>query len=157
MQFEEFLSVLDLLKNPAKYEAQVAELQARNDAIQESIKQLGVVGDVAKAKAAAEKLKDKAQAALDKASAEAEAILTTARSAYDKRHEELKAKEVVADQAIANYNTIKNQHAARENELRQQEKAAAALQEALAKQQADLAVKQAEVDERLTKLRQVMG
>ena len=55
MQFEEFLSILDLLKTPAKYEAQVAELQARNDAIQESIKQLGIVGDIAKAQAAVAK------------------------------------------------------------------------------------------------------
>ena len=157
MQFEEFLSVLALLKDPVKYEALVADLQARDTAIQESIKQLGVVGDIAKAKDAAAKLNDKAQATLDKASKEAEAILATARTAYDKRHEELKAKEVVADQAIANYNTIKSQQQARENELRQQEKAVAALQESLAKQQADLAVKQAEVDERLTKLRQVMG
>lgn len=157
MQFEEFLSVLDLLKNPAKYEAQIADLQERDKAIQESIKQLGVVGDIAKAKDAAAKLQEKAQAAVDKATKEAESIVAGARSAYDKRNEELKAKEVIADQAIANYNTIKNQQAARENELRQQEKAVAALQEALAKQQAELAVKQAEVDERLTKLRQVMG
>lgn len=157
MQFEEFLSVLDLLKNPAKYEAQIADLQERDKAIQESIKQLGVVGDIAKAKDAAAKLQEKAQAAIDKATKEAESIVAGARSAYDKRNEELKAKEIIADQAIANYNTIKNQQAARENELRQQEKAVAALQEALAKQQAELAVKQAEVDERLTKLRQVMG
>lgn len=157
MQFEEFLSVLDLLKNPTKYEAQIADLQERDKVIQESIKQLGVVGDIAKAKDAAAKLQEKAQAAVDKATKEAESIVAGARSAYDKRNEELKAKEVIADQAIANYNTIKNQQAARENELRQQEKAVAALQEALAKQQAELTVKQAEVDERLTKLRQVMG
>ena len=157
MQFEEFLSILDLLKTPAKYEAQVAELQARNDAIQESIKQLGVVGDIAKAQAAVAKQADKAQAIVDKAIKEAEAIVAGAQSAFDKRHAELKDKEVIADQAIANYNTIKNQQASRENELRVQEKTVNALQEVLAKQQAELAVKQAEVDARLDKLRQAMG
>ena len=157
MQFEEFLSILDLLKTPAKYEAQVAELQARNDAIQESIKQLGVVGDIAKAQAAVAKQADKAQAIVDKATKEAEAIVAGAQSAFDKRHAELKDKEVIADQAIANYNTIKNQQASRENELRVQEKTVNALQEVLAKQQAELAVKQAEVDARLDKLRQAMG
>ena len=157
MQFEEFLSILDLLKTPAKYEAQVAELQARNDAIQESIKQLGVVGDIAKAQAAVAKQADKAQAIVDKAIKEAEAIVAGAQSAFDKRHAELKDKEVIADQAIANYNTIKNQQASRENELRVQEKTVNTLQEVLAKQQAELAVKQAEVDARLDKLRQAMG
>ena len=157
MQFEEFLSILDLLKTPAKYEAQVAELQARNDAIQESIKQLGIVGDIAKAQAAVAKQADKAQAVLDKANKDAEAIVAGAQSAFDKRNAELKDKEVIADQAIANYNTIKSQQTSRENELRVQEKTVNALQEVLAKQQAELAVKQTEVDARLDKLRQAMG
>jgi len=157
MQFEEFLSILDMLKTPAKYEAQIAELQARNDSIQESIKQMGVVGDIAKAQAAIAKQTDKAQAVLDAATKEAAALVAGAQVAFDKRNAELKAKEVVADQAIANYNTIKNQQVSRENELRVQEKAVATVQEVLAKQQADLAVKQAEVDARLDKLRQAMG
>ena len=157
MQFEEFLSILDLLKTPAKYEAQIAELQARNDAIQSSIKQLGVVGDIAKAKAAAERLNDKALALVDQASVEAAKIVAGAQAAFDKRNAELKEKEIVADQAIANYNTIKNQQAARDNELRLQEKAVAATQESLAKIQAELAAKLVEVDARLDKLRQAMG
>ena len=157
MQFDDFLKVLDLLKDPAKYEAQVKELEARNQAIQDSIAQLGVVGDVAKAKAKAEALANKAEALVASAQEQAAEIVANAQTAFDKRHAELKEREVVADQALADLRTIKSQTAARENELRAQEKQATALQEQLQKTRDELAAKQAEVDERLAKLRQVMG
>lgn len=157
MQFEEFLSVIDLLKDTKKYEAKVAELKAREQAIQDSITQLGVVGDVVKAKAQADATIVKAEDLLAKATKQAEQVLAGAQTAYDKRHTELQAREVVADQALANYNTIKNQLASREDALRAKEKEADALRAALQKQQEELSVKQVEVDERLAKLRQVMG
>ena len=157
MQFDEFLGVLDLLKDPVKYEQKVNELKAHNQSIQDSIAQMGVTGDVVKAQAKADKLVAKAEAILATAQADAETLIANARNVYNAKFEEIKQREVVADQALANYNTIKNQTAAREQELRQAEKAAVALQAVLAAQQADLNTKQAEVDERLNKLRQVMG
>ena len=157
MQFDEFLKVLDLLKDPASYSAKVKELEDRNKAIQDSITQLGVVGDVAKAKAKAEALADKAEALVTNAQKQAEEIVSGSQRAFDKRHEEIKAREVVADQALSELRTIKSQTASRENELRVKEKEAAALQEQLQKTREELAIKQAELDERLTKLRQVMG
>jgi chromosome segregation ATPase len=157
MQFDEFLSVIDLLKDTTKYEAKVAELQAREQAIQDAITQLGVVGDIAKAKEQAAKLSNQAQASVEKAAVEAAKIIYDAQTAYDKRHSELKSREVVADQAIANYNTIKSQLAGREDALRAQEKVVETLRDSLQKQLDEAAVKQVEVDARLEKLRQAMG
>ena len=157
MQFDDFLKVVDLLKDPAKYEAKVAELQSRNDAIQASIAELGIKGDIGKAQAKAEALVTKAEQTVADATVQAEVIVANARSAFDKRHTELKAREVVSDQALANYNTIKAQQAGREDALRTSEKAIDALRSTLETERASLAAKQLEVDERLAKLRQVMG
>lgn len=157
MQFDDFLKVVDLLKDPAQYEVKVAELLAREAAIQASIEQMGVVGDVVKAKAKADALVAKAQAILDAATAQAQTILTGAQGAFDKRHTELQAREVVADQALADYNTIKGQFARRSDDLRSEEKTIIAAKAQLQADQADLATKQQEVESRLAKLREVMG
>ncbi len=157
MQFDEFMDVLHLIKNPAKYEALVNELLARNKAIQDSITQLGVVGDIAKARRQVESNLAMSQASIVSAQKQATEIIAGAEVAYTARHEELKAREVVSDQALANYNMIKSQITARENELRTAEKQLTAAQVQLGKDRDDLAVKQAEVDVRLEKLRQVMG
>jgi len=143
MQFDDFLKVVDLLKDPAQYEAKVAELQAREAAIQDAIKQLGVVGDVSKAKAKADALVVKADAIVADATAQAQTIITGAQAAFDKRHTELQAREVVADQAMADYNTMKNQFATRSNELSQGEKALNAARVQLQADLFDLASKQA--------------
>ncbi len=157
MQFDEFMDVLNLIKNPAKYEALVNELLTRNKAIQDSITQLGVVGDVAKARRQVESNLAMSQASIASAQKQASEIIAGAEVAYTARHEELKAREVVSDQALANYNTIKSQITARENELRMAEKQLTAAQVQLGKDRDELATKQAEVEMRLEKLRQVMG
>lgn len=157
MQFDEFLSVIDLLKDTKKYEAKVAELKAREQAIQDSITQLNVVGDINKAQTKANAAVLKAEETLSAASKQADQIIAAAQVVFDKRHAELKEREMVAEQAITDYNTIKSQLASREEVFRSKEKAVEALREILQKQQDEFTVKQAEVDERLTKLRQVMG
>ena len=157
MQFDDFLKVVDLLKDPAQYEAKVAELQARQDSIQASIDEMGIKGDIVKAQSQADALVAKADTILANATADARTIIANAQIVFDKRHAELQVREAAADQAITDYNTIKNQQLFRENELRQKEKAVETLQATLAKQQAELADKQIEVDARLDKLRQVMG
>ena len=157
MQFDDFLKVVDLLKDPAQYEAKVAELQARQDSIQASIDEMGIKGDIVKAQSKADALVAKADTILANATADARTIIANAQTVFDKRHVELQVREAAADQAITDYNTIKNQQLFRENELRQKEKAVETLQATLAKQQAELADKQIEVDARLDKLRQVMG
>jgi hypothetical protein len=157
MQFDDFLKVVDLLKDPAQYEAKVAELQAREDAINAAIKQMGLGDDVFKAKAKADALVAKAEQAVSNATAQAQTIIIGAQAAFDKRHTELQAREVVADQALADYNTIKNQLVFRSNELSQGEKTLNAARVQLQADLADLASKQQEVDARLAKLREAMG
>lgn len=157
MQFDDFLKVVDLLKDPAQYEAKVAELQARNDAIQASIAELGIKGDIAKAQATADALVAKADLILANATADARTIVANAQTAFDKRYAEIQAREVIADQALADYNTMKNSFAVRSDELRAGEKALATARAQLQADQADLTSKQLEVDQRLDKLRQVMN
>lgn len=155
--YDDFLSVLDLIKNQDKYAAAVAELVARNQSIQDSIVQLNVVGDIDKAqKSAAFKNAQADQALLD-AQVQANKIIADAQKAYDSKFADIQAREVVADQALANYNTIKNQLTGRENDLRQAEKLVEQQRVALDKALADTAAKQVELDARLDKLRQVMG
>ena len=157
MQFDDFLKIIDLLKNPDSYQAQVAELTARNQAIQDSITQLNIGSDIAQATAAAHALNDQAQVMIVQATAQAADIIAGAQKAFDSKYAEIAIREVAADQALANYNGIKAQWAARDSELRVAEKALVAGQAQLLQDQSDLRVKQAEVDDRLTKLRQVMG
>jgi hypothetical protein len=157
MQFDDFLKVIDLLKDPAQYGAKVAELQAREDAINAAIKQMGLGDDVVKAKAKADALVAKAEQAISNATTQAQTIITGAQTAFDKRNIELQAREVVADQVMADYNTIKNQFAFRSNELSQGEKSLNAARVQLQADLADLASKQQEVDARLAKLREAMG
>lgn len=156
MQFDEFLSVLDLLKNPAQYEAQIADLTARNQAIQDSIAQMGVVGDVVKAQTKANQLFAAAQEAIVAANRQAEQLVAGAQTAFDTRNQAIQEREVAADQILANYNGLKASSAAREADLRAAEKAVAAAQAQIAATQADLQVKQTEVDQRLLKLREAM-
>jgi hypothetical protein len=157
MQFDDFLKVVDLLKDPAQYEAKIAELQARQDAIQASIMEMGIKGDIAKAQSKADALIAKADLILANANADAQTIISNAQAVFDKRHADLQLREVIADQAMADYNTMKNQFTTRSEELRTGEKALATARAQLQADQADLASKQLEVEQRLDKLRQVMN
>ena len=155
--YDDFLSVLELIKNPDLYKTKVDELIAREQAIQEAIKQLGIVGDIDKARKKVEAQLASADKAVTDAKTLADKIVSDAQGVFDKRHEELKQREIVADQAIANYNTIKTQQMSRENDLRQAEKFVEQQKATVAKELLDVATKQAELDSRLEKLRQVMG
>jgi DNA primase large subunit len=157
MQFDDFMQVLDLIKNPKDYEAKVKDLIAQQATIQSLIDELNVKGDVAKAQEQAATLVKQAQAKVEAANKQAAEIIAGAQAAFDKRNAELQVREVIADQKLADYNTMKANEAARNEALRQQEKQLSALQADLEDTKASLRVAQAEVDERLTKLRQAMG
>lgn len=157
MQFNEFLDILDLIKNVDKYEAALKQLTDRKQQIEDAIAEYHVVGDIGKAKQAAEKQKVEAVALLEKAKEEAKTIVDTSRSVYDKRHDELKKREILAEQAITNYTAIQAQMISRENEFASKERSIETLRKTLQTQQDELSIKSREVDERLGKLRQVMG
>lgn len=157
MQFDDFLKVIDLLKDPVQYEVKIAELKARDAAIQSSIAELGVKGDINKAQAKVDALLVKAEKIVSEATTQAQTIITNAQAAFDKRHLDLKAREVVADQAVANYNTIKEQLAARQEVLRAGEKLIENQRVFLEQERVTLRTAQLEVDERLAKLRQAMN
>lgn len=157
MQFDDFLKVVDLLKDPAQYEAKVAELTDREAGINAAIAELAEKSGIISTLEGAQKKLAESAAVLDDAKVQAQAIITGAQTAFDKRNTELQAREVIADQAMADYNTIKNQLAFRSNELSQGEKALNSARAQLQADLADLANKQKEVDARLAKLREAMG
>lgn len=157
MQFDEFIKILDLLKEPAKYEAQMKMLKDQQDSIQESIKELGVVGDIAKAKKKADNLTSIAEKTLEDAKVEAEKIVATAQKSFDERYADLLKREAAADEAMTTFRNQKITWASRAEEHRAKEQQLYNMEKSLLAGQAELAKRQAEVDERLTKLRQVMG
>lgn len=155
--YNDFMQVLDLIKNPDKYQAQLQVLMDKQQAIDASIAEMGVKGDIATAKQDAQSLVEQAKAIVEDAKSQATKIVTAAQTAFDKRNADLKDREIIADQKLANYNTMKATEAARNDALRQQEKQLAVMQKDLETQKATLATAQAEVDARLDKLRQAMG
>jgi multidrug resistance efflux pump len=157
MQFDDFMQVLDLIKNPKDYEAKVKDLIAQQKAIQDSIDELNIKGDIGKARDDANTLVKQAKAKVEAANKQAADIIAGAQASFDKRNAELQVREVIADQKFADYNTMKAQEAARNEALRVQEKQLSAMQADLESTKATLRSAQAEVDERLNKLRQAMG
>lgn len=157
MQFDEFIKILDLLKEPAKYEAQMKMLKDQQDSIQESIKQLGVVGNIVTAKKKADNLTEIAEKKLADAQVEAEKIISTAQKSFDERYADLVKREAAADEAMTTFRNHKMTWGARAEEHRAKEQQLHSMEKGLLAGQAELAKRQAEVDERLAKLRQVMG
>ena len=157
MQFDAFLSILDLLQNPDKYAAQIAELKRQNEVIQASTKEYGLTGDVVRAQKKADKAMEDAVAFIEKTKVEAAKILADATSAFDARYADLQTREVAAEQAITAFRNSKLTWAQRQAEHKAKEESIAASQKQLEAGYAALAEKQKEVDERLAKLRQVMG
>lgn len=157
MQFDEFLSVVDLLQNTTKYSSRIEELKKQEQAIKDATEQLNVVGEIAKVKQQTAKLNEQAKAALQTAQDTATKIVADAQVVFDKRHADLKAREIVAEQAITDYNAIKASQIARDEAFRLKEKETTNLRASLQAQLDAVAVKQLDVDERLAKLRSAMG
>lgn len=157
MQFDEFLKVLDLLQNPDKYAAQIAELTTRHEEIKTSIGHLNDRVNVAVTQATADKNLADAKEIVDKAKQEAQQILAKAQQAFDKRLADLQVRETAAEQAIQAYQQSKQQWADRKAEHIAKENQLNAFQKQLDTVQQDLTKKQLEVDARLSKLRDVMG
>ena len=157
MQFDDFLKIIDLLQNPTNYKAQIDELKDRQKAIEDALSNLAIGSDISKAKIQADNLNAQAVDAVAQATAQAAQIIAGAQTAFDAKFAELQVREVAADQAIADYNQIKSQQTARENDLRSAEKDLEKARVQLNADQSDLRDKQAEVDIRLSKLREAMG
>ena len=157
MQFDDFLKVLDLLQNPDKYAAQIAELTQRHESIQVSIEHMNNRIAVAVTQEEADKNLAEAKKIVADAKEEAKKIVEKAGASFDKKLADLVVRETAADQAIQAHQNAKLMWAERKAEHIAKENQLASLRKQLDDGLADLAVKQAEVDARLNKLRQAMG
>jgi chromosome segregation ATPase len=157
MQFEEFLSVLDLLQNPDKYAAKIDELTQREAGIKLSIEHINDRVDVAITHETANQALEDATKVLKEAKEQAQKLLATQQASFDKRLADLQVREIAAEQAMNTYRHSKQQWSQRAEEHRAKEEQLVNTQKQLEADRADLSSKQAEVEVRLTKLRQVMG
>ena len=150
-------ALLELVTNPDKYKAMVADLQDRQKALDASIAVVGTISEINELKAKAEKALVKAnkeaEKVLNEAVEKAEAIVADAKKVSEEAYAQkasVQAREAVAkaDKAQAQ-ETIKSY----EDKVKAVEKAQARI-DALYKELSD---KELELNERLAKLRSVMA
>jgi NACalpha-BTF3-like transcription factor len=156
MNFESIEQFLDLVVNPAKYQAAIAELKAQQKAIESAIAVTHDIATITEHKAAAQR-----------DSAAAKEVLSRARVSAEKLNEKTVAELNRQAQVLQDKDTAL---VAREQAIIDREKAAAAFEasnkekfddltkkeEHLTNWYARLADQQAEIDSRLEKLRSVM-
>jgi len=157
MHFDEFLKVLDLLQNPDKYAAQIAELTEREESIKLSIEHLNARIDAAITQEQADAFLTESADVLAKAKVTAQDTIAKAQASFDKRLADLQVRETAADQAMQTFQNSKIQWAARKAEHIAKENELLNGRKQLDADLEDLRSKQAEVDARLNKLRQAMG
>ena len=157
MNFDELFDFVQLIKDPKKYEAKLLELKAYDASIKANIALSDDVNDIETAKKMAVEALNKNNAILANANAEAQKILDGARAVYDKKFQELGATQREAENAIAKQKqqelVIKQQAEA----LAKDQNDLAALRSQLEVERQQVAQLQKEVDERLEKLKSVMG
>ncbi len=154
MNLKDFLDFADFVKNVEKYEARVQSLKDENDRLETNIKLTAEVVDIPRTKELTEKLLTEARVTLASAKEEAKTIVERAKASYDKRLAEVTTKEAAAENALANSRTVLTEAQTLHSTL------IAELQRQLSsvdKQQKALQASQTEVDERLVKLKSVMG
>lgn len=157
MQFDVFLSILDLLQNPDKYAAQIAELKRQDESIQASTKEYGLTGDVVRAQKKADRAVEDANALMEQAKIDAAKIQADASSAFDAKYKDRQIREIAAEQAITAFRNSKLTWAQHQADHRAKEESLAAAQKQLEIGREALVKDKQEVSERLSKLRQVMG
>ena len=152
----EISQFLDLVANPGKYQQALAELDARQAAINSAIELTGKVSEIVSLREQAEVDRKAAAKTLADATEEAKTILAKAREAINKHAKtvddrEAKANKLDAEvkQAKAEFEEFKQQHAFVAKEQEDKEKH-------LVNWSARLADQQQEVNDRLEKLKAVM-
>lgn len=154
MNIKDFLDFVAFVKDVEKYEARVQALKDENDRLETNIRLTSEVAEVAYNRERANKLHEEAKAVLEEAKAEALATKEKAKSVYDKRLADVAAREaVVLEKQTEAANLLKEAKAVNEQ-----------LNAELQKQLSIVATKEAalneatkEVEERLAKLKSVMG
>jgi chromosome segregation ATPase len=157
MNFDDLFDFVQLIKDPKKYEAKLLELKAYDASIKANIALSDDVNDIETAKKMAVEALNKNNAILANANAEAQKILDGARAVYDKKFQELAITQREAENAIAKQKQQELVIKQQANSLAKDQSDLATLRSQLEFERQQVAQLQKEVDERLEKLKSVMG
>lgn len=154
MNIKEFLDFVDFLKNVDKYEQRVKLLQDENTRLENNIRLTSEIADIPKTKELTAQLLEEAKVTLATAKQDAADIKEKAKTSFDKKLAEVLARETEATAKLA-----EGQKALKEANILH-----TGLIAELKKQQTELTAKEAllsstqlEVEDRLAKLKSVMG
>lgn len=157
MNIQDLTEFMDLVKNPAKYEAYLKEIKDAKDQLNAAAELVGKAADIDKLQKKAAKLVESAEAKAQKLEDEANASIKQRQAAYDKMFEDLtkQTADVVtmkqeSDSKFAQAVAIEKDVADRERKLRVD-------QAAYNVASSELSKKTIEVEEKLSKLRTLLG
>jgi hypothetical protein len=157
IRFDELLDFISFVKDADSFEKKLVELKTREDAIVAATENFNLKDDIATEKAEAAAQLEYAAEIVAQAKVDGEAIKKRIQDVYDKKFVKLQEREVKADQVFADMNAQRATWVSREQSIAAQEKTTNALQLDVSTREAALSIKEAEVEARLEKLRQVMG
>lgn len=157
MNIQDLTEFMDLVKNPAKYEAYLNEIKDAKDQLNAAAELVGKAADIDKLQKKANKLVESAEAKAQKLEEEVAASIKQRQAVYDKMFEDLtkQTAEVVtmkqeSDSKFAQAVAIEKDVADRERKLRVD-------QAAYNVASSELSKKTIEVEEKLAKLRTLLG
>ena len=157
MNLQDISDFLDLIKNPAKYEKYLTELKDAKDQLQAAAELVGKANDIEKLQAKAAKLVENAEAKAAKIEAEATAAAAKRQEAYDQLFAELAQKEAAFTKVKQETDVKYAQTIQLQKQLNDFERTLRVDQKAYDVAAADLAKKTEEVEDKLAKLRALMG
>lgn len=157
MNLQDISDFLDLIKNPAKYEKYLTELKDAKDQLQAAAELVGKANDIEKLQAKAAKLVENAEAKAAKIEAEATAAAAKRQEAYDTLFAELTQKEAAFTKVKQESDNQFAQAQELVKDYNEQSRKLRADQKAYDVAAADLAKKTEEVEDKLAKLRALMG
>ena len=157
MNFDDFMDIVNVLGNPDAYAKKIAELKSYEQSIKNNIDASVDVSKLKTLLSAAAKSVDDAEQIKAKAVKDAEKIVADASVVYNARYAKLASYELSAANSIAEGNRIVADQSSREAGYREQEKSLVMQAQSLANDNLAIAGLQAELTERLNKLRSVMG
>ena len=157
MSFDDLFDFIQLVKEPKKYEAKLLELKAYDASIKANIALSDDINDIETAKKLAAEALNKNNEILANANKEAEKIMEAARAVYDKKFQELDALRRQADETIASTKQQQQELKNQVSSLKKEQEAASATRLQLEAERQEVAKLKTEVEDRLQKLKSVMG
>lgn len=157
MNLEHIAQFIELVSNPTLYSEKLKELASREEAIKSAMDFSGSVSELEKLKAKYEKLISKAETALASAEEKATAIVDAASKAANEQSLLLAQKLADVDIKSGQIDTLAANAAQQLLEVNTSKKDLRVKEESLQAWELRVIEKEKELDERLAKLRSVMG